>query len=326
MTYQCCFLIYLARSGSTLLAYHLNQYKQIGVTIEENIPETISQGKKFLINTEKELEEYLDRLYHDKKFKNWNIQRNTLKAHLLEHSDFPIRYRDFIKSIHELYFYGKMPEVVIHKRGDYCLRVEKVRRELPEAKFIFINRDPRAIYNSQRQNKNSITGKPMNQSIIVFALIYKRLHRYLRDKKKNNYLHSLNYEDFINAPDNEIKRIFHFLGLENVDKEQSQDYYNNIPDQQKELHSNVPGGFLSSRKEGWKTELKPHKRRFLQKTLKRELIENGYILEPSMNIKPKLKGLYFIWLLQYFFLLNLMKLTNWNFFSLKTMRFKKIGL
>ena len=79
---QIVFLTYIPRSGSTYLAKLLDEYKDIGVTIEANIPDGIRNGKCKIENYN-DFEEYLKRLYRDEKFNYWNIDKDRLKKILI---------------------------------------------------------------------------------------------------------------------------------------------------------------------------------------------------------------------------------------------------
>ena len=56
------FLTYISRSGSTYLAKLLDEYNDIGVTIESQIPDGIGWGRCNIKNSD-DLEKYLKKLY-----------------------------------------------------------------------------------------------------------------------------------------------------------------------------------------------------------------------------------------------------------------------
>ena len=77
------FLVYKARSGSTLLSSMLNSIDKVGVTIEDSIP-----GGLGLIDTNfKNKNEIFDVLTNDEKFNEWKIEKNELKRIIFERDD-----------------------------------------------------------------------------------------------------------------------------------------------------------------------------------------------------------------------------------------------
>ena len=64
-----CFLTYLNRSGSILLAKKLNEYQDISVGIEAEFIGGFNRGNVEIRN-QKELSDYLNKSYQIKKFEN----------------------------------------------------------------------------------------------------------------------------------------------------------------------------------------------------------------------------------------------------------------
>ena len=325
MNQRLCFLTYLARSGSTLLASELDQYESIGVTLEENLPDGIKKGKPVKIKDSKALEDYLEEIYRDKKFQAWDIDKSRLKEAILGSYPFPLRYKDILNVIHYLYFAGNMPEMVIHKQGNYCLLIEKVRKEFPDAMILFIDRDPRAIHNSQKKSINSISEKFMNAGIVRFALTYKRMQEIIRRKGNDAFFYTINYEDLIKYPDQELKKILDFFQIRSAGKNTSKSYFSRIPGRQKHLHQNVPENYNSFGITRWKEELEDHRIAFLQTVLRRELLNKELEFFSMDRLPMKHKRIVFYWLLKYHFLYILLRMSNWNYFSLKRGAFRKFG-
>ncbi|MFW6016650.1 MAG: sulfotransferase, partial [bacterium] len=254
-TTQFVFLTYLARSGSTLLSKKLSQFSNFGVGIEEDIEDNISKGC-FKLQNEVDLDKYLDRIFLEVKFKNWNLNKVNLRTRLIDNFKFPLTYYEVLTEIFNLYFAGETKEVYIHKKGNYYLYWREVLKTFPNSKFIFIYRDPRAIFNSQNKNKNS-QNKIMQKSIYTFAYSYKLAHKLLcRLNKRKNKLLVFKYEDLVINEDNIIKLIVDFLEVKNVIKSENNDYYRRIPQNQLHLHNNVKLEYNDNKRiNAWKSEL-----------------------------------------------------------------------
>ncbi len=281
MAQKICFLTYLPRSGSTLLAKELDKYRQIGVTIEDNIPDGILRGPELYIENTKELDAYLDTLYKDEKFIKWHIDRNNLREFLIQKGEFPILVNTLFNAIYDLYFRNN-PEIVIHKKGRYCQEIEKVRKCFPASEFLHIDRDPRAIYNSQKNTRDSITGKIMRDNIVSFALGYKYTRSIINKHSNEKDFHVISYENLLNNRDEEIREIVNFLGIKDHFKDDVSTYQQKIPESQNYLHKNLNMEFIEERAMAWQKELQNEEVYFLQHALKNDLKKKRY---PFSDVK-----------------------------------------
>lgn len=276
-----CFLTYIARSGSTLLAKELDKYKSIGVTIEEDIPDGLLEGEEVLIKNLYELDIYLDKLFSKPKFQFWNIDREKLRAEL-QKEDYPIDIGVILKKLYKFYFSDNKYEVGIHKKGRYYLKIDELLKCFPDAKFIHLKRDPRGLYNSQKKSRDSRTGKLMSSNVVAFALGYRKMYNILKSFESSAYVYSLRYEDLIDNVEREMNIILDFLDIKNREKGNIK-YYNKIPNPQKELHDNVQKPPLKERKSGWEKELSAFDIAVLESCLKKEIRKEGYYFS---RIKP----------------------------------------
>ena len=303
------FLTYLARSGSTLLSKKLSQIKNLGVGIEEDIEDNISKGC-FKLKSEEGLDKYLDQIFSDEKFKNWKIKKSDLKTQLLSNHKFPISFNEVLTEIFDLYFNGEQKEVYVHKKGNYYLFWREVLKTFPNSKFIFIYRDPRAIYNSQSKNKNS-QNRIMQKNIYTFAYSYRLAHRLLsRLNKRNDKLLTIKYEDLVINEDYILNLIFYFLYIEKLVKSGSNDYYKRIPENQLHLHNNVKLNYNDDKRiNAWKSELSNSEIFIIEKLLKKEIVHLDYkLLDVSLNNLSAFRRIILSFRLSYYKSLNNLKL------------------
>jgi len=316
-----CFLTYMTRSGSTLLARELDKYKTVGVTIEDDIPDGLLDGEKVFIENEKRLEEYLNVLFSRPKFRFWNISRNHLQKKFQEEATYPLHIGDILRKLYEIYFLGQNLDIRIHKKGRYYLKIEEVRNYFPEAKFIHLKRDPRAIFNSQKKSKDSRTGKKMNKNVIAFSLGYRKMYNIIRQYENTNFFYALKYEDLISNTEDEIEQLLNFLEVDNREKDNN-DYYDKIPDSQKPLHSNVKYPPIEQRKTSWTEELAEAEIAILEFCLKKEISDEGYVFsgkKPTSIIqKIKVLGSVTVFFLKY----HLAKLTPGPYRKLSSLKEK----
>jgi len=193
--------------------------------------------------------------------------------------NFPIYFSHFLEAVLLEYFKDNQALIYIHKSQFYHRYIDKVRKQFPEAKFIFIDRDPRAIFNSQQRSSDSTTKKPMETNVELFVRAYKRNYEIIRKFIDDDFFHIVVYEKLLQDEDNEIKKILKFLNVSG-DKNLKDNYYERIPINQKYLHTNINTDTnITNRINGWQSELNMDKVYFLQLTLKSILNEKGYILK-----------------------------------------------
>ena len=159
----------MARSGSTLLARELDALKDVAVSIEEDIPDGLVKGQEVKINDEKELEQYLDHIFQDRKLGAWGISKDRLKNVLLRDYGFPLYFNSILEALLDLYFQQDAATHLIHKKGNYYRVIPQVKKLFPDSAIIYLGRDPRAIYNSQQRYRDSTTGVLMSTSILTFC-------------------------------------------------------------------------------------------------------------------------------------------------------------
>ncbi|MFX0124902.1 MAG: sulfotransferase [Candidatus Hodarchaeota archaeon] len=282
---QIVFLTYINRSGSTFLANLLNEYEDIGVSIEARMPDGILY-RSLEINKPQEIKRALEVLYSDGKFGAWNIDRNYLEGEISS-LDFPIRYDQLLRTILKLFFKDRKVKVFIYKNGFYINHIEEVKSTFPEAKFIFILRDARAIYNSQKSSLNSETLKPMADNPVPVAKYYKQISSIIERYNSVDWVHVIKYEDLVSNTDYEIKKLLTFLDS-NLRKDlAAKSYFEKIPQKEKHLHKNVKSEALEKRIYAWRDELSKAEVMIIERILGNVLIRYGYELTKLDNISIK---------------------------------------
>jgi len=283
----------MPRAGSTLLARELDRCEDVGVGIEESLPDGIVWGEPVQIKTRQNLDHYLNKAYRDEKIRKWAIDKGRLRGKLLADHAFPLDIRDVLMALHSLYFGEDVPGCVIHKKGPYYRHIERVRKLFPGSGIILIDRDPRAIYNSQKQALRSNSGKPMAESLSTFAFQYIESQQVIKRYVPEGLFCLVRYEDLLNDPSGVINRLLDFLGVAAEDAADGT-YESKIPSSQQHLHRNLGSGMMKERIDAWREELRTDEIYFLQNVLKRTLRGNGYGIRPvrwrEVTDKPAVAG------------------------------------
>ena len=286
------FLCYLNRSGSTYLAKLLDEYEEIGVTIESPFPDGIIY-KELIIKNKKQLVKKVLNVYNFK-FKEWGISPKELIKIILKKNKYPVKFHEIFFDIIKLYLDKNKPnskKYIYKSSWNYLINHKKVFKNYPNSKFIFIIRDGRAIYNSQKKSLASNNLKPMSENPIKTALLFKKISKCLKSLRCNDWLYVVKYENLIKNKEKEIDNILKFLGVKTTTKTKTKDlYYKKIPEKQKHLHNNLNKPPLKERIYAWKKELKKEEIYIFQKVAGASLIDFGYdIIDVNLTFREKIK-------------------------------------
>jgi hypothetical protein len=269
----------MPRAGSTLLARELDRCEGLAVGIEESLPDGIVWGEPVKIHSRQELDHYLEQVYRDEKIRAWGVDKMRLREKLLTDHALPLEFSHVLVSLLLLYFGDRAPGCVIHKKGPYFRHIEKVRTLFPGSGIIFMERDPRAVYNSQKQALRSKTGDPMAESLSTFVFQYLESQQIIKRYLSKDFFCRVSYEDLLADPSGVIARLLDFLELP-VSRFGDGSYQSRIPSAQRHLHENLGKDMIGGRVDAWKQELGADEIYFLQKALKRTLRNKGYGMRP----------------------------------------------
>jgi len=294
-----CFLDYLSRSGSTLLAQKLSRYEEIAVSQEADFPDGIIRGQG-VIRSGKELDDYIRRLNKDWKFRAWRIDNNYLKNRLREYS-YPIFFDTILRECLKASLPRNDIRIFIYKSNLYFLYFQEVLGLFPGAKFIFIDRDPRAIFNSQKKMKSLVDKKLAWGDITRFLVLYQRAQKQLRELEQRDCFFCLRFEDLVMNEELQIRQLLEFLSAGHAKQDRPADYYARIPDASKPLHKNVRADNLPSRVQAWQKELSDREICFLQTRLYHEMRYNGYLPYQGVSCSSLARLPFLFWELKLFF-------------------------
>jgi len=294
------FLIYINRSGSTYLCKLLDEYEDIGVSIEAVFPDGII-NRPLTIKNELHIEYAIKKLYKNIKFKEWGINQEDLIIEIKSNNNYPISFDKILSILLKLYFRKKKPSAKIYiYKSPYAGHIREVKKIFPNSKFVFIIRDGRAIYYSQKKSKGSIIRKPMANNPIATAIEYNKVIREIIKYKNKSWLEIIKYEDLIRNKTFEIDKLLKFLNVNSRNIGFS-NYFEKIPNNQKYLHKNIKSGPIVSRINAWKKELGIEERFVFQQICFNILYDFNYPMEKIDFRKIKKIYIYYKFYLYYNF-------------------------
>lgn len=272
------FVNYLSRSGSTFLCRLLDEYEGVAVGIEAGFPGAIHRLIPLEYETiadDQTLNRYLDELFADIRFQEWKIDRQLL-FDTLKSAGYPLTFKDILLNCMIEYFGSATATVFVHKAGYYMDILREVQETFGDAKNIFVIRDPRAIFNSQKNATCLYTGKAMGYSLPYFVWQYRKRAKIVEDNKNNKKLFCIRYENLIENTEDVLAATLRFLGVKGDKKKEAGGYGDKIPASQQKLHTNVTSGPNRKSLEKWKAGLGKHEVLFIQNKLSREMAAMNY--------------------------------------------------
>lgn len=257
------FLMGDSRSGTTFLANILIRHREIGLAPESKFVIRLLDafGTK-PVSSEQSLTHALNLVCSERKFQDWNIDRSELFA--LLRPRLPLSLAELVRTIIQFYCAREFPHCTVwglKKGGRYISDAPQLIEHLPQAKFIHLIRDGRAVFNSKRKAPHSRTGKPLETSAMRAAeqwCEFIEAFDKFSEKHPDNSL-EVSYEDMIKNLDEVLNSIFSFLGVTQDTSLVTEAYRSIEPayvtDRSRHLHPNVGRPPLPERIDAWRGDL-----------------------------------------------------------------------
>lgn len=303
------FILSKERTGSSMLATMLNQLDEVFSPSEEPFMLYFhSRYHKVTKWTNKIKKQFLDDfiLMHER---NIDLYFYPIDIALknLEDLEEDMSYLEFCKAFYFQFLNGKdksQVNTIVDKQLKYPFYIPEIQRISPDSKFIFLVRDPRDNVITCQKRK---LGRHLNTP--YQASYWNNYFSNLTNDRLENVTTFLlvKYENLVNSPEQELKRICTFLNIvyndnmlnfhasfnnfidsnkEGVDKE----FMHNL----KDFHSTLGRPLDPSKIDLWKKE-GPIKIQKIEKITSKVASKMGYhIVEPEYNLSFSDK--YYIWL------------------------------
>ena len=190
--------------------------------------------------------------------------------------EWPVSFPRLLRVALDLHFVGRPAPMSVYKMGSCLGKWDTLHALFPEAKVLFIKRDPRAIYASQKRAKASTTGKSMAGCVENFSQGYRQIMNAERRVAGEEWFHHLRYEDLVNDTHGELARIAKFLGISLERHDSVTDYFSRIPQSQRHLHPLVARAPVHQRVTRWRGELPMREVKRIEIVAYDSMREDGY--------------------------------------------------
>ena len=161
------FIIGTQRSGTTLLRLMLTAHPDICIPPESPFFVHLEQKYGSTVDLCNNVVAFLDDLYTDEKFREWNVNRTSLQRNLSKNSS--LKYSDAISIVYQtnMQQFDSGARIWGDKNPVHIFHVHTILKYFPNARVIHIVRDVRAVYNSVSTKAISQFGKRLRAQVLL---------------------------------------------------------------------------------------------------------------------------------------------------------------
>lgn len=228
-------LVYEPRSGSTIISKFITENMNAFVLPECSMLISILTRYHVDQNINVEVETNIIKIIsRDRKISDWGIEKEA-KTLLTDKKSKKIS--DFIKRIVEILKKKYAPaKYLILKKESYLIVFHQLLEIFSDLDIIFVVRDPRAVFASQKNSLYTLTNQPFSTSSIKTAFSWNLQFRRLRSietDKAEQFI--IKYENFVINPKESLKS----MKMEDFENGNTQEISYLLPRKYKTLHKNV---------------------------------------------------------------------------------------
>jgi hypothetical protein len=252
------------------------------VTPEASLPASLigTRNDSQWIDTEGLLRRYLRFLYDDYKFASWGLEYSELEEEILRHARPPVECSALFPLILNNYRVRRKPraKVVVFKEGLRALsNYRVVTKRFPLCRILYLSRDPRAIFGSQKLARSSRYPLSLSVSSASVARTWVRNQTISRSLCREDQFLEIRYEDLVESFPEISRKVFRWLDCDFEERLSEDDTYAHaIPPEQRHLHGRLQNRPDNSRIEAWRIRLTAGEHRLVLKMAEKEMIRQGY--------------------------------------------------
>ena len=279
-------LVYTARSGSTLLASMLDSLPGFEVTLESSFVARLLESRPHerADCTPRSLAEFLLR---EDKLLDWKLDRATLES-ALGHKQGRRSLEEVVAAVVGVAHGDSGTGCVVLKAVRSVPHLSRIASELPNAVFVHVLRDPRAVCASQLRARTSSHGLPLASDAEMAAKSWVASSRAVMALPAHRRV-DVRFEALVANPQGEMARLRTWLGeaagvaFADVSSGSGAGYAERIPTAQRHLHTKVGGEPSADRSEAWRDELDLRQVALVESVAAHEMRAYGYTPEaPSV--------------------------------------------
>jgi len=218
------FILGNRRSGTTMLRLMLTSHPNIVIPPEGGF--IVALGWQFdrnITNSSLDVHLFIDKLMDMDTAQDWELNRGKLQHNL--QMLIPCTFPELVDGVYSEFIQQNFPQKV--RWGDkttwYCDFLNQINQYFPEAQFIHIIRDGRAVAASYKHVPH--LSKNIKEIALEWAWNINQITRFGTSISPSRYF-EVRYEDLVNDPEGELKRICVYL-QETYDEEMLDFWFKN---------------------------------------------------------------------------------------------------
>jgi len=301
-----CFLAYEPRSGSTILSKYLTENYNVFVVPECNF--IIDVLKRYYIYhplKDSDRQYLLDLIAGDRKLSDWGISENLKEILNVEDN---LLISSLIINILALLNDKFSPgSILILKKESYPLVFNQLIKIVRDAKLLYIVRDPRAVYASQKNSIYTKTGQPFSKFCVKTAISWNlQLKRSYFIRESGSDTKFVKYEDFVKDPKTSTRQ----FGFDPIEVTDGIKNHYIVPKKYNQLHANVgkQPNFASIDK--WRTEINYLERIIIELLCYKYMKKWGYTTSKTSDLFNNLGFVYLAQTLQFILITSYKKISK----------------
>ncbi|MFW6224938.1 MAG: sulfotransferase family protein [Bacteroidota bacterium] len=272
------FILGRGRSGTSLLQTILNAHPHVSVAPEAQFILYLYRKYKHCNWTEKTIKQFASDIWLEQRLQNWNLDKDILHHTLLSNLNSNPTYSDLCSLVYYSYALTQKKDkisVIGDKNPHYALFGDLLAHIFPKAKFIFMIRDPRDTVLSYK----NVDFDANNPAVLAHRWnIYNKaiLKAY---KKYSEQFIFLKFEDLLENPEKQLKRISDFL-LFDYDPKMLQ-FYKKDQEWNTEFRKNLSKPLDKNNMYKWKNKMPVQEQKIVGFICRKLLKQFSY--EPSLD-------------------------------------------
>jgi len=300
------FICYVNRSGSTFLANLFSKSDDICVCPEADILVDLFLVEPEKICTKKTILKFKKALASDAKLSHWNLYINNPEEFLRGQTNF-LCFKYILKNY--LYWNKKNAQTIVFKaeRLIHLYHFFNLLNKTHNIKWVSLIRDCRAVYNSQKQTLFPGTSKTMSNNPIYTALYWNNFVKKSMHYSISEDFTIIQFEKLILNITNELGHFLNDINISPFNLNHSRgDLWERIPEEYKEINSNILKPPTSSIITKWQTDLRQKDIHYIQLISGHVLTKFGYKKIPIKSWKVLIYAIQiYFYALEYYLKMNL---------------------
>lgn len=276
------FIIGMGRSGTTLMRLMLTAHPQFCIPPEGLLFITLEPKFGEVADLSDRVDEFLEDLYQIPLFLDWNVDRTRLQDALRQHQ--PLSYATAIATVYQTYMQQTDPDACCwgDKNPVHIYHITKIRQYFPNARFILMVRDVRAIYNSLNTNEKKFQNWRGSCRANVLS-VTKQWQNVIQIQERHQHdpnFYTMIYETLVKQPEAELDKLCRWLNVE-FSSSMLEFYSKNaqeglVPEREMGWHSRTLQPVSRDRINSWEAELHPADLQALELLNGKNLHKLGY--------------------------------------------------